>query len=246
MDIEKLSKLIPTMEHRKKDKKRKKRRNQPYRFISSFPVMFPASMGTPRTYEMGTANGDGGDAGAGDAGAGMGESNDFAVRPSRARVIHEAKKAMGLLEFDSHSNSSKPDPSWGGYSFPSFGAVKMRQGGPTLGGPGFQHDGEGEAGGGIYDYKKSPGIGFRSEAGWRIWRSALEVMDRDATSTKQQILFKALDRAGIRRGEIDPAELHLVEMGIEWYLTDPGSLAAKRTGNAGPGGTGYMNPAGAP
>jgi len=225
-------------------RKKKKKREDEY---SPFPMLFPSSMGTPRGYQAGTA-----DMGGSQMGPGGGQESTVPVRPSRARVMHELKRSMGLLEFASHSwgsaQGTSMDPSYGGYSVPQLGMVKMRKGGPTIGGPGFQYnvDGEEDGKGGRYDFKKSPGLGFRTESAWRVWNAAIEIMERNPTGTKVQILMQALGRAGVHRGQIDPSELRLVEMGIEWYLTDQGSLAARRSGSLGPNSGGSLAGPGAP
>ena len=210
------------------DKKcEKKKRN----WKAAFPILHPSRMSTPRTYRPGSANG----------ALGMSDGSPAApkaegVRPSKAKVIHEMRRSMGLVEFFSnHSFGSSPNPAWGGYSVPNFGMVAIRGGGPTIGGPGFHHDSEFK--GGRYDLKKSPGLGFRTEYAWRVWEKALEVIEKYKTLPKHSVLMRAMAKAGIHRGQIDPSELRLLEMGIEWYLTDPGSLAAKRgAGGVGPGG----------
>ena len=215
------------------DKKCKKKKKS---WRPVFPILHPSRMGTPRTYSPGSANGaigmpDGGsDGGGGAAPAGEG------IKPSKAKVLHEMKRSMGLVEFFSnHSWGSQPNPAWGGYSVPSFGMVAMRGGGPTIGGPGFHHDSEFK--GGRYNLRKSPGLGFRTETAWKIWDKALEVIEKYKTLPKHAVLMRAMASAGIHRGQLDPSELRLLEMGIEWYLTDPGSLAAKRApGGLGPGG----------
>lgn len=258
---------------RKGDKRAKcRKRKRRLSYYSPFAILFPSKMGTPRSYTPGSANGDSGNGGGnggngggmgGAGGGGMGNGGGGAaggggmaaakeaiqVRPSRARVFHEMKKSMGLVEYFAPNNwggtphGTSVNPSWGGYSIPQLGMVKMRQGGPTIGGPGFQNnvDGERDGEGGRYDYLNSPGLGFRTEAGWRIWRAALEVMQRDARGTKQQIMMKALERAGVFRGQVDTSEMRLVEMGIEWYLSDTGALAAKRDGSSPPGSGGHTD-----
>jgi len=209
-----------------------------------FPMFYPSRMGTPRSYELGTADGGGyggggGDGGNGGDGGGAGES------------IYTIGGKPTLVEYFSSGSSSTPNPAWGGFSVPNFGQIQMRTGGPTIGGPGFQYNGHGE--GGIYDFKKSPGLGFRTESAWRIWEKAMEIIDADKTLNKHHILLKAMAAANIHRGQLDPSELRLVEMGIEWYLSDPGSLAAKRTGGSMPPGSGghtssggFLSGAGAP
>lgn len=210
---------------------------------SVFPMLHPARMGTPRA--MGPGPISGADAGGASAGASEG------IRPSKDKVLHEMRKSMGLFEyFANHSWSGSPNPAWGGYSVPNFGSVNMRKGGPTIGGPGFYYDAE--FNGGKYDLKKSPGLAFRTEPAWRIWERALEVMARYKTLPKHSVLLRAMAKAGVHRGQLDPSELRLIEMGIEWYLSDPGSLAAKRSGGSlpggagGPEGSGTMGGAGAP
>jgi hypothetical protein len=120
-----------------------------------------------------------------------------------------------------------PNVAMGGYQLPSFSAVPMRVGGPVIGGPGFQHDGNGE--GGRYDFKKSPGLGFRTEMAWRVWEKSMEVMDKEPGLPRHSILLRALSKAGVHRGQIDPAEYRLLEMGIEWYLSDAGALGAQKS-----------------
>jgi len=239
---------------RKGDKREKCRKRQ---WKYTFPMLFPSRMGTPRSFKAGSAS-DGSSSGAAmgggmnGGGAPMGDSRGVPL--TRLRVLHELKKSMGLLEFFSnHSSSSTPNPAWGGYSVPNLGMVKIRGGGPTIGGPGFEHnvDGEDDGAGGVYDFKKSPGLGFRSESAWRVWDAVIDLIDKDRTLPKHSILLRAMAKSGIHPGQIDPAELRLIEMGIEWYLTDPGSLAAKRAGSSLPGGGktdrgGSLSGAGAP
>jgi len=197
-----------------------------------FPMLYPSRMGTPRGYRMGTADGGGygGDGNGGGAGGG-----DMAGESAVVRSIF-SKFFRRLSEDSQGGTASKLDPGWGGFSIPNLGQMQMRGGGPTIGGPGFQHDGHGE--GGVYNFRKSPGLGFRSEAAWMIWDKALDIMSTDKTLNKQEILMRASAKANLHRGQIDPAELRLIEMGIEWYLSDPGALAAKRTGGSMPPGSG--------
>ena len=249
MNINSLRELVrkPVSEHSskpcKKGDKRAKCRRKKQSYYSPFPILFPSSMGTPRTFTPGSADGNGGEMGGGSNGGEMGggemgeeERVPLSVRPSRARVLHEMKKSLGLLE----NSPNAPNPSWGGFSIPQFGMTKMRKGGPTIGGPGFTYnvDGEEDGKGGIYDLRKSPGIGFRTEYAWRIWDAAIDVMMRDKTLTKRQVVLQAMQRAGVHHGQIDPAELRLVDMGVEWYLTDPNQTAASRgIGGTNSGGT---------
>lgn len=201
------------MTERKKHKKRKKRD----RVLSAFPILYPSKMGTPFSFAPGSGNDSGGT-----PPAAPGPSESVSFRPSRARVLHEMRRAFGLIEYFNDA----PNVGMGGFSLPSFAAVPMRAGGPVIGGPGFEYNGDGE--GGKYDFKKSPGLGFRTESAWRIWEKAMEVIDRDKTLPKHSVLLRAMAKAGVHRGQIDPAEYRLLEMGIEWYLSSTGALAAGR------------------
>jgi len=237
------------MAETKKHKKRKKRK----RVLSVFPIIYPSRIGTPYTYRPGSGNDSGGaPAEAPPAppspGSGIGEALN--VKPSRARVLHEMRRALGLKPGSDRANeggdafpqgprmrlvrtalveyfNDAPNVAMGGYQLPSFSSVPMRVGGPVIGGPGFQHDGNGE--GGRYDFRKSPGLGFRTEMAWRVWEKAMDVMDKEKGMAKHSILLRALSKAGVHRGQIDPAEYRLLEMGIEWYLSDAGALGASKS-----------------
>lgn len=203
-----------------KCRKKKKKWN------SVFPMLHPSKMGTPRTFSPGSANG----------AIGLPSGAAEGIQPSKSKVLHEMKRSLGLVEyFSNHSWSSAPNPAWGGYSVPTIGAVNMTKGGPTIGGPGFQYDPEFK--GGKYDLKKSPGLGFRTEAAWRIWDKVMDLVVKHKTMPKQAILLRAMAKAGVHRGQIDPSEMRLLEMGIEWYMTDPGALSTQRGGEAALGGT---------
>jgi hypothetical protein len=152
---------------------------------------------------------------------GMGETR--AIKPSRARIIHEMKRSMGLVEYFGDA----PQVGVGGYSIPSFAAVSMRAGGPVIGGPGFQHDGHGE--GGKFNFRKSPGLGFRTEQAWKVWEKAMDVIDQDKTLSISGILLRAMAKSGVHRGQMDPAEFRLLEMGIQWYMSQAGAVGASRT-----------------
>lgn len=135
------------------------------------------------------------------------------VRRSMAHAIHELKLAWrsGVL--------SETVPSWTGFSVPTPGTIVMRQGGPEITGPGF---GPGvEPAGGVYDPKKSPGLGFRSELAWRVWRTALAIIEKDRTLTPSAIMQAAMIKTGSRH-RLDSSEARLVEMGIEFFLGQPG------------------------
>ncbi|HUV14316.1 MAG TPA: hypothetical protein VMY18_11790 [Acidobacteriota bacterium] len=235
------------MTERKKRQKRKKRR----RVLSVFPMLYPSQMGTPLGYRPGSGNDSGGSSEPSPSpppsSGGMGESG---FRPTRARVLHEMRRALGLTIGRDRANmggdafprgpqfrlvrtvlaeyfNDAPNVAMGGFSLPTFAATPMRTGGPVIGGPGFQHDGHGE--GGKYDFKKSPGLGFRTEAAWRIWEKAMEVIDKEKNLPKHSILLRAMSKAGVHRGQMDPAEYRLLEMGIEWYMSTAGASGANRS-----------------
>lgn len=202
---------------------KKNRRKRPY---SVFPVLYPGHMGTPKSGQPYSSQPEASTSAVVVSEEKKGEPTD--CRPSRVRVIHEMKKSMGLLEFGGATN---PDPSWGGFSVPNLGTTQIRSDGPAITGPGFKPSSD-VGKGGRYDFRKSPGLSFRTEMGWRIWDAALTIIDKDKTATKTQILMQAIQKAGVNRGQIDPAELRLLEMGIEWYLTSPGALASRRGAGA--------------
>lgn len=162
----------------------------------------------------------------------MGPAESYKPKLSRARILHEMRRSMGM-----GATSNEPSPiaeyfddgpqvAWGGYSIPNWSMVAMRGGGPVIGGPGFYHDGHGE--GGRYDFQKSPGLGFRTEQAWKIWDQALKLMKSEPNLTKESILMRAMAKSGVYRGAIDPAEIRLLEMGIDWYLSDAGQYTNRR------------------
>ena len=161
-------------------------------------------------------------------------------------------KMSQVLEFTGVNHTFQGSGvTWQGFEIANPLATKMRHGGPTIGGPGFHND-PGPTGG-VMDPRKSPGLGFRSEGAWRVWNAALDIMEKDKAIPRNQVFMAALARSGVRFSEIDPAESRLIEMGIEWYLSDPGSTTAKRGDGAGIGGGGptdsadkYMGGKGAP
>ena len=159
------------------------------------------------------------------AGDGAGSTSEGA-RPTRARVMHELRLALGMLKED-ESERYAPDPGWRGYSMMNPLSVNMRQGGPTIGGPGFWPTVE-PGQGGRYDFAKSPGLGFRSAIAWRVWQAIIEIIERDKTLSPPAIFQAATARVGVRYGQLDPSEARLLEMGIEWVLSDPGAVSSKR------------------
>lgn len=148
------------------------------------------------------------------------------ARPTMARVLHELRLSLGMIKNEDNERYA-PDPGWSGHAVMNPLAVNMRQGGPVIGGPGFWPTSEPGAGG-RYDFGTSPGLGFRSQTAWRVWKAALDVMERDKTLPPAAIFQAATARAGIRYGQIDPAEARLLEMGIEWYTSNPSAGSGSR------------------
>ena len=83
---------------------------------------------------------------------------------SRDRFLFEIRKSFGLF-------TKTSDPTWIGYGITNPMAVSMRQGSPQPIGPGFEPVEPGS--GGVYNFSKSPGLGFRSEAAWKVWREVI-------------------------------------------------------------------------
>jgi hypothetical protein len=194
-----------------KGKKAKKRSARRGVVRLMFPIFFRSHLGTPKasgTPSM-TPSGDGGQDAQGEPAGPLSPATPRAEALSILRGI--------LL--------GEGDPNWAGFQVANPAMIKMRQGGPSLSGPGFEprvDDGPG----GNYQLDRSPGLGLRSEQAWRIWRGALEVMGRDKTLPVPAIFQAAITKAGVRMGQLDPAEARLIQMGIEWYLTDPRASAS--------------------
>lgn len=130
------------------------------------------------------------------------------------------------------------DPAWTGYGVPSMFSVLMKQGTSGITGSGFQPVDPGQ--GGRYDFKKSPGLGFRTEMAWKVWSACLEILPKAKMLMTTEILQAAMQRAGVKVGDIDTAETRLLEMGIEWYLSDPGKFPQpKDSQGGGQGGVGF-------
>ena len=229
---------------RKRRAKQRKRRM--YRY-GAFAPMFYNNTGTPKSSALSGQGYDGDTAGGGSAVADGGGGGEMTA--SRDDVLGRIAEAMGLVEFmGTNHTAGGSGVTWSGYSVANPLQLKMRQGGPTIGGPGFRSD-TGPVGG-VVDPVKSPGLGFRSESAWRVWKSALVIMSKDKIIPKNQVFMAALARSGVRVSDLDPAESRLLEMGIEWYLSDPGSTSAKRgdgiTGGDVVGADKYMGSGGAP
>jgi hypothetical protein len=243
----------PDFQEEKKEETKSKKKKRKHYTAAFAPLFYRGSLGTPKT--PGSYSGNDGDhdaddapaaggaspsgsgAGAGGAGAGPGGGamGSSWVPPSKVRVIHEMRRSLGLLEFSGGSGAGAV--AWTGFAVPNPLSVNIRQGGPTIGGPGFSNNSDGQPQGGIYDPAKSPGLGFRSEGAWRVWKAALEIMSKDKTIPTGAILQAAFQRAAVKMPQMDPAEVRLLEMGIQWYMSDPVPFAAKRDGGSGAIGT---------
>ena len=222
----------PLDEAKRRKKKKSKTKHVVY---SAFPpVFYPGHMGTPKSGQPYLAQPGAMDAAGGSpppsGGAGPAPMGASWSPPSRLRVFHEMKKAMGLLEFSGASGGAAV--TWTGFAVPNPLSVKNRQGGPTIGGPGFTHDQDG-GGGGVYEPRKSPGLGFKTDGAWKVWNTALDIMDKDKTLPPMAILQAAFQRSGVKVPTMDPAEARLIQMGIEWYLSSPTPYAAQRDGSGG-------------
>ena len=204
--------------------KHKKRKRYPY-YGSVFAPLFRLHSTTPRTTPDATSPGTVTPSATGGASP-MGDS----VKPSKRRVVHEMR--MSLREGGSA-------PIWTGFGVPNAAMTLMKQSTPMVAGPGFQPVEPGQ--GGRYDFGTSPGLGFKTAAAWRVWQAALEILPRAPQLTIVATLQAAMQRAGVRFGEIDTAEMRLLEMGIEWYLSDPDKFKPKDSPGGLPGGVGITH-----
>ena len=232
--------------HRKKKKKKSAKARRPRYGVYGFWPIFYSHTGTPKSGSSTggqesplpdpPADGDGGGDGGGEGGGEGGGAGESIVRPSIYRVMHNLRRSMGVVnEF----NGRAQDPAWVGYSVPSPLMVHMRQGGPTIGGPGFRNDGGPS---GVVDPAKSPGIGFRSEKAWRVWRAAIDIMGSQKTLPQGAILMSAMSKTGVKIGDLDPAEVRLLEMGIHWYLDGPGKTPGGSSGDPSGAGVPHTTP----
>ncbi len=199
--------------------KKKKRKNKYPYYGSIFAPIFPVRQGTPMSTPPVSSSGSVAPVASG-VSAGIGE---FTLPPSRLRVIHEMRMVVSnITEYDN----------WGGTSAPSGMMADFTPGQPKISGPGFSPPAvPGESG--VYDFNKSPGLGFRTEDGWKLWRAAMQLIPRTAKLTVADIIQAAMQRTGIRFGKMDPGELKLLEMGLQWYLSDTGRQKDGFAGVAG-------------
>lgn len=133
------------------------------------------------------------------------------IPPSQKRVVHEMRQVFNEFATAGHSapNAIMIDPLTGAPAMDMVGS------------------------GGVYNFKSSPGLGFRTEAGWKVWRAALEIIPRYKNLTINDIMQQAMQRAGIRVGDIDAAEVKLLEMGLQWYLSNQNQAATTSSGTSG-------------
>lgn len=216
----------------------KNKKKKTKRVYSVFAPIFPSRFTTPKTdYSSSNVNGNLPNPGAGNGpgpvpygGGGMTMS---VIPPSRRKVIHEIRKSLGMLSEGDMQMTN--DPAWKGYSAPSA-ALTTRQGGPQPSGAGFQPVNPGQ--GGRYDFQRSPGIGFRTEKAWKIWWNIVDILNKRPTLPIHAVMQAAMARAGARFGDIDAGERRLLEMGIEWYLSDPQKTQSKDSDGGGQSGVG--------
>lgn len=234
-------------DEKKSPEKKKKKRRKTYQYAFA-PLLYRGNLGTPKEGDISpygqppapsTPPGGGGTSSGGGGGASPPSMGSSLAPPSRTRVLHEMKRSLGLLEF---AGTGAGGIAWLGYAVPNPLSVSVRQGGPTIGGPGFANNSDGKPTGGVYDPAKSPGLGFRTEAAWRVWKAALDIISADKTLPSGAILQAAFQRAAVKMPQLDPAEVRLLEMGIQWYLSDPVPYAAKRDSGFGPSGGSTSSP----
>lgn len=205
-----------------KDKKKKKHRHQSKVRTAFGPMYAWTHYGTPRSGGVNNNPSPPSPDGGGQDGQGMPTPVLSPATPraeSKQDVIALLRKALGPIDEDG--------PPWAGFQVPNPAMVKMRGGGPSIGGPGFQPMTD-PLPGGVYDIAKSPGISFKTDLGWRLWQAALDVISQDKTLQSHDILRAAMERSGIRDNQIDPSEGSLLKMGIEWALSDPNAAPTQR------------------
>ena len=221
------------------DKKKKKKRKSGYPFYGSvFAPIFPSHSTTPVTTHDDADSGSGSDSDSDDAPASAPAviSNSI-IPPSRKRTLHEMR--MVFKSVVGPQINEVVDAAWAGYGAPNMSTVLMKHSTPQVVGPGFDPIEPGQ--GGRYDFQKSPGLGFRTEAAWKIWRSVLEIIPRAPTLTVSAIIQGAMQRSGVKFGDVDTAEMRLLEMGIEWYLNNPGKFTQPKDNDGGPAGGGSIS-----
>lgn len=185
-------------------KKRKKFKRKPRAWASAFAPIYPDRQGTPMARGMGGPAGmPSGPFALSPATAGIpGMQVASRIAPSRHRVLHELKQAMRSVK------EAATNPAYTGYVGMIPGSQRSSDYDPAI------------PEGGKYNFRDSPGIGLKTEYAWKVWRAALVVMGRDATLPKSAILMAAFATSGIPMAKIDPSEVRLLEMGVEWYLND--------------------------
>jgi hypothetical protein len=152
-------------------------------------------------------------------------TSDAPVAPIAPAVSESTLSRIGLVEMVGAG------PTWTGYGVPNVMMVLMKQCTPQVSGPGFQPVEPGQ--GGKYDFAKSPGLGFRTDAGWKVWKATMEILRKPSLDSVQDILRQAMQKSGVRMEDVDTSEMRLLEMGVEWYLSDPGRFPQPKDGEAG-------------
>jgi hypothetical protein len=223
-----------------KDKHKKKKKKTD--FYSVFAPVYPNVQGTPKTnYSSQNINGGGSHSGGSSGGMSMGMGGGgiaggihaSVIPPSRRKVIHEIRQVLGYISEGETQMTN--DPAWKGYSAPSP-ALTMRPGGPQPRGSGFSPVAPGQ--GGRYDFQRSPGLGFTTEKAWRTWAGIVDILGKRPNMPIHQLMQAAMARAGVKFGDIAPQEQRLLEMGIQWYLSDPRATQSATSSGGGQSGIG--------
>jgi hypothetical protein len=181
---------------------KKKKKRYP-NWGSTFAPMFPQRMGTPRTSH---------DTPPSPVGAPPSPGPAEGVATHKIKSVVSEMRAV-LSEYGGSSGTSAPSAVMAGAS---PGVV-------TPSGPGFSPASSGARAGSI-DYKRSPGLSFRTENGLRLWNMALEIMPRSPNMTVALVIQMAMRRAGVGYGKIDATEMRMLEMGIQAYLSDSDNI----------------------
>lgn len=200
--------------------RKKNKRHNKNQYASVFAPLFRNNSTTPRT----TTDVVGVGSAAGSSLSAVGSAGDEGIKQSKLKTIHEIRRCL----------SEAPDPTWTGYSNTSLINYPMRQGGTVIGGPGYGPEIE-PGQGGKFNFQNSPGLGFGTEAAWRLWREAINVMTLNPNLPVSSVIQTAMYRSGVKYTQIGTSEMRLVEMGVEWYLSDPGRNIQKDS-DSFPGG----------
>jgi hypothetical protein len=186
-------------------------------------MLFPTRMGTPKVAGSGSGNapGPGGRDGTG--------APTIILSPATPSGPAEAIESMRRVFKPLQEN----DPQFAGFQIPAPGMVKMRQGGPTIGGPGF--DNGDKLPGGTYDSRPTPGLSFKSDMAKRVWLRILAILKRpDPTMSNNNIMAAAIQQAGVKNGELPAEDAAMLSMGLSFYLAGgPGVGGVKGSADQG-------------